>query len=722
MSEVADSRKQRILVVDDDAECRNTLQLTLEENGFVVLTLDNAKEALNQLWDWRPDLVLTDVAMPGMDGFDLARKIRKSMGLEYLPVVIMTATDCEGTINKAYEAGATDYLVKPLNVVLLRHRLLYLLRVSRMMDTLRQSEKRLENAQRIAKLGNWQWDLANNFLSISPQVYDIFNISRTTYRGDYQSLLARVHPEDRDLVEDTFTKALNERRGFCLEYRLQLNDLQEKIVYQEAQLFDGSHGGQPVLIGTVQDITERKRTEERILHLAYYDDLTGLPNRTFLKEHLNFVLEAARRRERSLSVLSLDLDHFGRINNSLGHEIGDHLLKIVSQRLAGCLRQSDCVARMGAPSRSLTESGRRVDAIARIDGDNFVVLLSDINRAEDAASVATRIVKSLEQPLEIEGNHLVVTSSIGIAVYPENGDTIEELLSNADAALNYAKNRGRNSFQFFTGEINNIARERLALENDLRRAIDQGELELHYQPKIDIQSRQVCGMEALVRWNHPRKGMIPPFNFIPLAEETGLIVPLGEWVVTEACRQTKAWIDQGMEPMVVSVNISARQFTEGTLVQVVTNALRTTGLDPKYLDLEITEGILMDDTRMSTRILKQLREMGVHVSLDDFGTGYSSLSYIRNFPIDTLKIDRSFLMDITKDETSVAIVGAIITLSMALGLRIVAEGVEEAEQLKLLGEKGCHEIQGYLFSRPLPSAQFIEWLRSRDWLEHFNAA
>lgn len=446
---------------------------------------------------------------------------------------------------------------------------------------------------------------------------------------------------------------------------------------------------------------ERKKAEERILFLAYYDSLTNLPNRILFKDRLNQTLSVARRYQRLLAILFLDLDNFKRINDTLGHSVGDELLKQVADRLSNCIRKSDSV------SRYSTDEFDTV--VARLGGDEFTILLTEIAQLHDAMKVAQRILDAIAQPCDIEGQEVFVTASIGIAIYPIDGEDVDTLLKNCDTAMYHAKNEGRNNYKFYEQSLNKTALDSLTLENDLRKALDKQEFMVYYQPRIDIRTKNVVGFEALIRWQHPQKGMVPPLQFIPMAEENGLIVPIGEWILHVACRQNKAWQSEGFAPIFLSVNLSGKQFKQQNLIKTVEQALSETALDPKYLELEITESIIQD-TKSTAEILSELRKLGLKISVDDFGTGYSSLSYLRRFPVDALKIDRSFVKDATKDTDSAAIVKAIIAMSHCLKLRVVAEGVETEEQLKFLSAEGCDEFQGYLVSPPLPAEEITKFL------------
>jgi diguanylate cyclase (GGDEF)-like protein len=435
------------------------------------------------------------------------------------------------------------------------------------------------------------------------------------------------------------------------------------------------------VIVIIRDVTERQQAEEKIRYQALHDLLTGLPNRMLFNERLSISLASASQLGGMLAVCFLDLDRFKTINDTLGHKAGDRLLQCVAQRLAGCLREGDTVARWG--------------------GDEFIVLLSHINCKDDAAKIAQRILEAFKPSFDLDGHQLHISSSIGISVSPYDGEEGETLIKNADAALYRAKQQGRNNYQLYTKALNSKAEELLTLENRLHRALEQGEFLVHYQPQVNTSTGEIIQLEALVRWQHPDIGLVSPATFIPLAEETGLIVPIGEWVLKTACAQNKAWHDAGLPPVCVAVNLSARQFQQPNLVEMVGRILSETGLDPRFLELEITESSVMGNMDFSRAMLRDLHNMGVGISMDDFGTGYSSLLYIKNFPLHGLKIDQSFVRDLTTDPNNAAIVTAVIALGHGLNLSVVAEGVETEEQKDFLRSLQCEVMQGYLFSRPL---------------------
>lgn len=455
-------------------------------------------------------------------------------------------------------------------------------------------------------------------------------------------------------------------------------------------------------VGVVRDITERKRAEQRIRFLAYYDNLTSLPNRQSFQEQLRAALAKAARHKRMVALLFLDLDHFKRINDTLGHAVGDRVLQAIAGRLVGCVR------------RARTRGKDVEDTVARLGGDEFIVALYDVEKHDDVTHVAERMLAAVSEPVHLDQHDIGVTASLGISVYPHDGDDAEALLKNADAAMYQAKDAGRHSYFFYDRTLNAATYHRLSLEVKLRRALEQGSLSLHYQPQLATRSRRLVGVEALLRWDDPELGSVPPERFIPVAEESGLILPIGEWVLRTACIQARAWQDAGLVLPRVAVNLSGRQFRDRDLVATVRDTLGSARLDPQHLELELTESMLMQDELRTRRTLEALKAMGIHLSIDDFGTGYSSLSYLRSFPIDALKIDRSFVHDITAESDNGAIVAAIVAMARSLKLDVVGEGVETKEQHAFLQLHGCKLVQGFLFCDPLPADKLERWMQIHD--------
>jgi len=450
---------------------------------------------------------------------------------------------------------------------------------------------------------------------------------------------------------------------------------------------------------------EKIRAEEQIRQLGLYDSLTDLPNRHLFKEQLSDAVARADRTGQALVMLSLNLDRFKRINDTLGREVGDLLLKEVASRLTKSLRQTDYVTRNDSHAAS--------HHIARQGGDEFTVLLGDLSQAQEATKVARRILEALSQPFNLNGNEIVMSASIGIAVYRLDGNDADSLLKNADAAMHYAKDQGKNNYQYYNDKMNTSAFQKMTLESNLHKALERDEFSLYYQPKIDVASGSTIGVEALIRWRHPDLGLVSPAEFIPMAEESGLIVPIGEWVLDSACAQLRAWQEDGLTPVPVAVNLSAKQFHQQNIAAIVMRALQDHGVDPRLLELEITESTAMRNAEATGTTLRNLKALGVRIAIDDFGTGYSSLSYLKRFPIDSLKIDRSFVTELPGNQDDATIAHAIITMAHALRLKVVAEGVETRAQLEFLTANGCDEIQGYYFSRPLPAEQCTQLLRDK---------
>jgi len=452
-----------------------------------------------------------------------------------------------------------------------------------------------------------------------------------------------------------------------------------------------SDDGAPIRItGTMMDISERKRAEHKIEQLAYFDPLTTLPNRSLLTDRLTQAISQATRERRRLAILFIDLDRFKTINDTLGHAAGDELLTVVARILQGCVRESDTVARLG--------------------GDEFVILLNSISSSDDASVVAEKVNTALSSPIQLGETEIYTSASIGIAIYPDDGKDVATILKHSDSAMYQAKEQGRNTYQFFSTELNLRVHESLLLETSLRRAIEQDQLFLVYQPQLDIRGGGLAGVEALVRWHHPDMGVLPPDRFIPIAEETGLIVPLGTWVLESACRQGMAWRADGLPPLRIAVNVSARQFRDPDLVDTFVSILQRTGFPPSSLEIELTESTIMAFPEKSRDTLLDLKRIGISIAIDDFGTGYSSLACLRQFPIDRLKIDRTFVCDITNDPDGAVIVDAIIAMAHSLRMKVTAEGVEHPEHLEYLSSRNCDELQGFYLGRPLSPTDLRHFL------------
>ncbi len=695
----------RVLVVDDDEMVRLLARETLGQAGFTVEEVDDGELALGAFERFQPDIVLLDVMLPGKDGFAVCAEIRDCPGGDDTQILMMTGLDDIESIRRAYDVGGTDFITKPINWVILGYRVRYMLRASQAVDSLRQNDKRFATAQRIAHIGSWEWNVQKDELYCSEELYRIFTVDAIGFDATYQSFLNSVHPLDREFVSTAIEEALYEKKPYNIDHRILLPDGVERIVHAEAEVSRNEDGRPVWMAGIMQDITERKRAEEQIYNLAYFDSLTGLPNRLLFKEHLGHALAHATRTNKVAAILFLDLDRFKQINDTLGHSIGDKLLQRVAECLVICVRKCDTIGR-----------GRGDDlasSVSRLGGDEFTVLLTDIDTVQEAARVALRIINTVSQPFNLDGHEVIITTSIGISLYPDDGKDVVTLIKNADTAMYHAKDQGRNNFQFYNQSMNSTAYERLVLENHLRKALEREEFVLYYQPQFDIATAEILGVEALIRWRHPDLGMVSPAVFIPLAEETGLIIQIDEWVLKTACAQNKAWQEAGLPPITMAVNLSGQNFIRKNLLGIIARIIDDTCLDPHYLELELTESVLMKNARETAATLRVLKDMGLHISIDDFGTGYSSLSYLKRFPLDTLKIDQSFIREVTSDPDNAAITTAIIAMAHSLKLRVVAEGVETEEQLAFLRDHGCQAMQGFLYSRPLPAAEVVQFIQEK---------
>lgn len=698
-----------VLVIDDDETIRLLTQSHLEDNGFVVRTAEDGESGIESFRQSPPGIVLLDVRMPGINGFEVCAHLRALPAGRHTPILIMTGSEDSDSVANAFGAGATDFTNKPLNLDLLVHRMNFILRAKDTADQLRHREESLIHAQRIARLGTWTYDLPGSGFKCSNVLADLLGLDEQYLHQT--EFLNSVHRDDRARIEHSLWQIIENKAGRRFEFRWVTYEQRELYVSFDAWVEKDEDGQLLRLSGTMQDITERRQAETRIRTLAYYDGVTGLPNRALLQEHLNQAVGIAIRHKQPMAVLLIDLDHFKSVNDRWGHQIGDQVLEEVGTRLRSCLRDTDIVA-SAAHAEPVRTSTKKV--VARIGGDEFVILLSKLRQVEDAAIVARRVNEALAVPFRVDETDVHIGSSIGISVCPDDSEDAQTLLKQADGAMYETKNRGRNGFHFYTNEIQERALKRIDIEARLRRAIEQDEFVLHYQPKISIANGEICGLEALIRWQDPALGLISPAEFIPVAEDTGLIVPLGQWVTNTACHQVQALHKQIGKEVAVSVNLSARQLKHSHLIEELEDSLRASGLPANCLELELTERLLVENVESQINLLHQLKATGIKLSIDDFGTGYSSLSYLKRFPIDTLKIDRSFINDLQTDADDAAIVNAAITLAHSLRLDVVAEGVETIAQEEILREFKCDLVQGYLHCRPKPIQDLQDWILARE--------
>ncbi len=702
-----------LLLVDDDPVARLLTGSALGERGFHVIEASSGPEALELYVVHQPDVIVLDALMPELDGFATCERLRRLPGGEHVPVLMLTGLDDESSIARAYEAGATDFFVKTTSQwTLLAERLRYLLRSARMREELAASQAKLSKAQRIARLGSWEWDLTRRWVTLSDECFAIGGLARQDDGLADWFLWSRLMEDDRPRVQDLFREALVTQGQLDFECRIVRPNGHVRVVHVEAEVDFDDAGRAVSLHGVVQDITERKQAEDQIRQLANFDSLTGLPNRRFFRDQLSSALERARAAGEQAAVLFIDIDRFKQINDTLGHDVGDQLLREVARRLHFAVRDSDTVARAGEQLTSAAQiSAHRVaHSVARLGGDEFTILLSGVDAPRNLARVAERLLDSIRLPVGVSGQELFITASIGVAIHPDHGDDVDTLIRKADIAMYAVKDNGRNGWQLFDDAMNTVTAQRWRLETALHRALERKELVLHYQPKVDATSGAIVGAEALMRWQ--REGeLVPPAQFIAVAEESGLIVPITEWAIDEVCRQLTNWSAAGATPVPVSINISSRHVQRASLVDPVKRALLASNLAPELIELELTETVLMQNIDAAAALLQSLKELGVSISIDDFGTGYSSLAYLRRLPIDTLKIDRSFVRELESHDED-AIVGAIIAMGRSLKMRVIAEGVETRTQALRLLDQGCGLMQGWLFSKAVPAEAFGNLLLS----------
>lgn len=755
MNEIAETPNQApiILIVDDTPANLMVMADYLGSHGFAPVVAQDAEEAIVRARFVKPDLILLDVMMPGMDGFEVCRRLKLDEETRHIPVIFMTAlSDTHDKVN-GFKAGGIDYITKPFQMEEVRARVDTHLALQAMQRQLEAQNLRLREEVIVRERAEAALQCARDELEqrVAERTTELAQVNaqlkaEINERSRMQEIVLEREARIRRLIDsniigvifwsddgtiedanDAFLRIVGYGSEELRSGRVRWRDMTPEPYHgADAQAFDELHrmgacppyekefirkdgSVVPVLIGGaffedsrshgvafVLDLSARKQAEEKIRFLAHHDALTGLPNRQLLQDRLIQAIAQCRRNNTQLALLFIDLDDFKRINDSLGHEVGDRLLTMVAGRLKSCLREGDSIARLG--------------------GDEFVLIASSLDHGDDAGLIARKALDMLKMPFMVDGHELHVTGSIGISVYPDDGLDAESLMRTADTAMYHAKEKGRSNYQFFTPELNQMVHQRLVMETRLRRAMAADQFTLHYQPQIDMETGTIVSSEALLRWARPGREPVSCGAFIAVAERTGLIVQIGEWALREACRQLKHWHELGYPQLRVAVNLSPRQFYQPNLPDKVAQILDEYGLPPGALDLEITEGILLQRSSENVDTLTQLSAMGIKLSVDDFGTGYSSLAYLQRYPINCIKIDQSFVGAITRNPNDRALVNAIIGMAHSLDLNILAEGVETAQQARFLLDHGCSRAQGYYYSMAVAPDAFTALLQAPDGL------
>jgi diguanylate cyclase (GGDEF)-like protein/PAS domain S-box-containing protein len=685
---------ERILLIQDDAPIATLITASLyhsSDEPFEVEWVRRCSEGLERLAG--AAAILLDPFLPDSCGLETFSRLFHAA--PHIPILILISPKDENMAKVAVLCGAQDYLFKDrLDAYLLPKA------VRSMIERAANVETIFEEKERAQVMLNSIGDAVMS-TDVSGRVTYLNVIAERLTGWSQEQALGRrleevfriVDGETRDIAPDPMALAIRENKTVAITPNCVLirRDGVEAAIEDSAAPIHDRRGAMTGAVMVFHDVSVARALTLKMSYLAQHDRLTDLPNRVLLNERLAEAIALSGRRRRELALLVLDLDRFKHLNDSLGQVAGDYLLRSVAQRLVTCVRSTDIVSRQG--------------------GDEFGILLWDVRQVQDATVAANKILRALREPHNIDGHELHITASIGVVTYPNDGTDAETLMKKAEFAMYHAKDTGRDTFQFFKPEMNLLAIERQSLEDGLRYAIERHELLLYYQPKIDLKTGAIIGVEALIRWDHPQRGIVAPGQFIAIAEECGFIVPIGRWVLREACRQARAWQIAGLPPTSVAINVSSIELRDPSFVSGIREILRETGLEARYLELELTETVLMEDSISAMQVLKDLKDIGLLLTLDDFGTGYSSLSYLKRFPIDSVKIDQSFVRDLTSEEENPGIVIAVIGLGRSLHMQVVAEGVETREQLEILREHGCAQGQGYYFSRPVPAVELPQLLQ-----------
>ncbi|MDH5632117.1 MAG: EAL domain-containing protein [Gammaproteobacteria bacterium] len=681
-----EENRHLILVADDDPLTRKMICSILHKKGYRTEEAEDGEIAVSKSNAILPSLVLMDGKMPNMSGYDACRAIRERASQQSLPIIMLTGDEDVDAVDRAFHSGATDFITKPINWSLLSERIRYALRARDDFLELTDKQLKLARTQKIARLGYWEMNVKNSGIKLSPEIQKLLGLEFAGVASTLVDYLKFVHQEDYDRVDSYLQELIKTGRQGFMEYRLVNTHGQVLHVQQHTEFVSDDGNSATMMLNAVQDISSARQNELLSQHKKSRDPLTGLPNRAMFTSLLEQEMEQANHSRNLLAVAVICIQKIKTYREAMGPAFGDTALMVQAYKLDQWMQHRGI--------------------IGRLEEQQFAIGIRDVRDVDHLTVMLTALANYIAIPLEMGEQSLSMSANIGVMLYPVSDCNAEQLLLSAETALSAAQKNEHNLIEYFSPELNLRSRKRLTLEAQMRKAIEEHQFQVYYQPQIDLADGSIMGMEALVRWLHPENGLVSPAEFIPLAEETGLIVPIGEQVILDACQQTRAWIEQFRTPLVVGVNLSPLQFSKSNLPRVIRQSLDATGLPAYCLDLEITESMAMTDITASVHILNSLKELGLHTSMDDFGTGHSSLSYLEQLPLDILKIDQSFVKKIDQSGQHGTVARAIINIAHGMNMKVIAEGIEEAHHDRFLTQWGAQIGQGYFYSRPLPANEF----------------
>ncbi|GAB4222839.1 MAG: EAL domain-containing protein [Gammaproteobacteria bacterium] len=668
----------------------------LQKNGFNVIEVSDSRDAIKLFIKYLPEILLLDVIMPDVNGFEICEQIRQLPQGQDTLILMLTGLDDVDSINKAYDLGATDFVTKPINWQILIYRLRYMLRAKSTTLLLKSEQKKLRNAQIIAQLSHWEWDLTTNTFMWSDYAANVLRVEPEQL-NNFHDFVTLIHPGDKKSFVEKFYQIQKERCPWQGECRVVCHDNTELIIQQYVE-FMNNEQGHIAMMGAIQDITQLRQYEKTINYIKNYDSVTQLPNQYYFEKNAYQWLDDTYDNEKQAALIAIDIDKLRLVKESLGTDASNTLLKKLTIRFNEVIDEY-------IHSSALTLDESKI-VLGRLVNEEFVILIYKIADIDKVMSLVQALLNVAQQIFYFKKNEINTTLSIGISVFPEDGSTFHDLLKNANSAMYYAKKDGGNDFKFYSLGAHLQSMKRLSIETNLRKGLKKRQFELYLQPRFSPVSIEACAAEVLLRWNHPTLGYVPPLEFIPVAEDTGLIIDIGNWVLDETIKHMSLWWSANKTLLPISINISMHQFNRSPLVEIIANLIQTYQIPASLLELEITETALMCDVEKTRHMLSELKQLGVKLAIDDFGTGYSSLGYLKSFPIDRIKIDKCFVTDLITNQDNQLITKAIINLAHNLNLAVTAEGVETQAQLDYLCDHNCDEFQGFLFSKPMPLSAF----------------